>query len=231
MPPRTRVAASASGSNLSIRETDDAHLLCLDARSGNLLWDVEFADKAKHYGATSAPLVVKDTVIVGTSGGDSGVRGFRSCLRCRHRRTQVAFVDNSRPRRIWLLELARRFLSAWRWHNLDARHLRSRNSTPCIGPRATRAPDFVGDTRPGDDLYTACVLAIDANTGKLKWYFQFTPHDLYDYDANETPVLLDSRGKRNNRVTCWFKPIATVFSMFSTEPTASFCGQLLSSKS
>ena len=53
------------------------------------------------------------------------------------------------------------------------------------------APDFVGDSRPGDDLYTACVLAIDAATGKLKWYFQFTPHDLYDYDANETPVLVD----------------------------------------
>jgi alcohol dehydrogenase (cytochrome c) len=57
-------------------ETDDAHLLCLDARSGDLLWDVEYADKEKHYGATSAPLVVKDNVIVGTSGGDSGVRGF-----------------------------------------------------------------------------------------------------------------------------------------------------------
>jgi alcohol dehydrogenase (cytochrome c) len=53
------------------------------------------------------------------------------------------------------------------------------------------APDFVGDSRPGDDLYTACVLAINPNTGKLKWYFQFTPHDLYDYDANETPVLVD----------------------------------------
>ena len=57
-------------------ETDDAHLLALDARSGGLLWDVEYADKTKHYGATSAPLVVKDQVIVGTSGGDSGVRGF-----------------------------------------------------------------------------------------------------------------------------------------------------------
>src|ERR1700746_4030610 len=57
------------------------------------------------------------------------------------------------------------------------------------------APDFVGDVRPGDDLYTACVLAIDANTGKLKLYFQFTPHDVYDYDANETPVLVDENDK------------------------------------
>jgi alcohol dehydrogenase (cytochrome c) len=54
------------------------------------------------------------------------------------------------------------------------------------------APDFVGDSRPGDDLYTACVLALDPDTGKLKWYFQFTPHDLYDYDATETPILLDT---------------------------------------
>ncbi|HKR83112.1 MAG TPA: PQQ-binding-like beta-propeller repeat protein, partial [Terriglobales bacterium] len=57
-------------------ETDDAHLLCLDARSGGLLWDVQYAEKSKHYGATSAPLVVNGNVIVGTSGGDSGVRGF-----------------------------------------------------------------------------------------------------------------------------------------------------------
>src|SRR5205823_991119 len=92
-------------------ETDDAHLLCLDARSGGLRWDVQYADKTKHYGATSAPLVVNATVIVGTSGGDSGVRGF-----------------------------------------IEGR---------------------------------------DADTGKLKWYFQFTPHDLFDYDANETPVLVD----------------------------------------
>jgi alcohol dehydrogenase (cytochrome c) len=55
------------------------------------------------------------------------------------------------------------------------------------------APDFVGDSRPGDDLYTACVLALDPDTGKLKWYFQFTPHDLYDYDATETPVLVDAK--------------------------------------
>src|SRR6185437_1865059 len=55
------------------------------------------------------------------------------------------------------------------------------------------APDFVGDSRPGDDLYTACVLALDADSGELKWYFQFTPHDLYDYDATETPVLIDAQ--------------------------------------
>jgi alcohol dehydrogenase (cytochrome c) len=61
------------------------------------------------------------------------------------------------------------------------------------------APDFVGDSRPGDDLYTACVLALDPDSGKLKWYFQFTPHDLYDYDANETPVLVDAEESGTRR--------------------------------
>ena len=68
-------------------------------------------------------------------------------------------------------------------------------STLCNWTSSNPAPDFVGDSRPGDDLYTACVLAIDPNTGKLRWYFQFTPHDLYDYDANETPVLVDVPSK------------------------------------
>src|SRR5438034_1328617 len=106
-------------------ETDDAHLLCLDARSGGLRWDVEYADKAKHYGATSAPLVINGTVIVGTSGGDSGARISRSLRRC-YWETQMASLDHSWPWRIRVVELARRFLFAWGRHNLDARHLRSR---------------------------------------------------------------------------------------------------------
>ena len=53
------------------------------------------------------------------------------------------------------------------------------------------SPDFDGSVRPGDDLYTSCVLAIDPDTGTMKWYFQFTPHDVNDYDAVETPILID----------------------------------------
>jgi alcohol dehydrogenase (cytochrome c) len=172
-------------------ETDDAHLLKLDARSGNLLWDVEFADKTKHYGATSAPLVVKDTIVVGTSGGDSGVRGF------------VAAYDaaTGKPKwRFWTIPGPGEFGSA-SWPGDSYLHGGGTAWMPgTYDPQlntlywttSNAAPDFVGDSRPGDDLYTACVLALDADTGKLKWYFQFTPHDVYDYDATETPVLLDA---------------------------------------
>ena len=106
-------------------ETDDAHLLCLDARSGNLLWDVQYADKVKHYGATSAPLVVKDEVIVGTSGGDSGVRGFVAAYDAATGKLKWRLWTIPGPGRIRLLQLAGRFLPAWRRHNLDARYLRS----------------------------------------------------------------------------------------------------------
>ena len=176
--------------NFVYMETDDAHLLCLDARSGTLLWDVEYADKTKHYGATSAPLIVKDAVIVGTSGGDSGVRGFLAAYDA---------LTGKLKWRFWTIPTPGEFGSA-SWPG-DS-YLHGGGTTWMPGTYDTKldtlywttsnaAPDFVGDTRPGDDLYTACVLALDPNTGKLKWYFQFTPHDLYDYDANQTPVLVD----------------------------------------
>jgi alcohol dehydrogenase (cytochrome c) len=172
-------------------ETDDAHLLSLDARSGNLLWDVPYADKVKHYGATSAPLVVKGSVIVGTSGGDSGVRGFVA---------SYAAASGKLNWRLWTIPGPGEFGSS-SWPGDSYLHGGATTWMPgtydpeldtLYWTTSNAAPDFVGDSRPGDDLYTSCVLAIDPTTGKLKWHFQFTPHDLYDYDANETPVLADA---------------------------------------
>jgi alcohol dehydrogenase (cytochrome c) len=175
-------------------QTDNAHLLCLDARSGNLLWDVAYAQGNKNYGATSAPLVVRDKVLVGTSGGDDGVRGF------------IAAFDTTTGKevwRFWTIPGPGEFgSSSWP----GDMYLRGGGTTWMPGTydpelntvywgTSNAAPDFDGAPRPGDDLYTACVLALNPDTGKLKWHFQFTPHDLYDYDATETAVLIDAKYK------------------------------------
>jgi alcohol dehydrogenase (cytochrome c) len=180
--------------NRVYRETDNAHLLCLDARSGNLIWDVAYADWNQNYGATSAPLIVHDKVIVGTSGGDDGVRGF------------VAAYDADSGKlawRFWTIPALGEFGSESWPGDL---YLHGGGTTWMPGTydpelntlywgTSNPAPDFEGSVRPGDDLYTDCLLALDPDTGKLKWYFQFTPHDLFDYDATETAVLLDATYK------------------------------------
>jgi alcohol dehydrogenase (cytochrome c) len=172
-------------------ETDNAHLLCLDARSGHLRWDVAYTDGNRNYGATSAPLVVNGKVLVGTSGGDDGVRGF------------ISAYDADTGRLVWKFWTipAPGEPGSGSWPGDSYLHGGGTTWMPGTFDRETNtvfwgtsnpAPDFDGDVRPGDDLYTDCVLALDADTGKLKWYFQFTPHDLYDYDAEETPVLIDA---------------------------------------
>src|SRR2546429_7550056 len=178
--------------------TDNAHLLCLDVRSGRLLWDVAYATGNRNYGATGAPLVVKDRVIVGTSGGDDGVRGF------------VAAYDaltGKEAWRFWTIPGPGEFgSSSWP----GKMYLRGGGTTWMPGTydpelntlfwgTSNPAPDFDGAVRPGDDLYTDCVLSLDPDSGKLKWYFQFTPHDLFDYDATETAVLIDATYKTEPR--------------------------------
>jgi alcohol dehydrogenase (cytochrome c) len=173
------------------RLTDNAHLLCLDARSGNLLWDVAYADWNKNYGATGAPLVVNDKVIVGTSGGDDGVRGFVAAYDANSGKMlwrfwtipgPGEFGSSSWPGDLYLHGGA----TTWMPGTYDA------ETNTLFWTTSNASPDFDGEVRPGDDLYTACVLALDPDTGKLKWYFQFTPHDLYDFDATETPMLIDT---------------------------------------
>ncbi len=173
-------------------ETDNAHLLCLDARSGHLLWDVPYAEGNKNYGATSAPLIVKDKVLVGTSGGDDGVRGFVAAYDAGTGKLAWRFWTIPGPGEFgnssWPGELYKRGGgTTWMPGTYDP------ELNTIFWGTSNPAPDFDGGPRPGDDLYTDCVLALDPDTGKLKWYFQFTPHDLFDYDATETPVLIDAR--------------------------------------
>src|ERR1700677_2001439 len=176
-------------------ETDNAHLLCLDSRSGALIWDGAYADWNKNYGATGAPLVLKDKVLVATSGGDDGVRGF------------LAAFDAETGKlawRLWTIPGPGEFGSA-SWPGDAYLHGGGTAWMPgTYDPKlntlywgtGNASPDYDGAVRPGDDLYTCSLLAIDPDTGRLKWHFQFTPHDVYDYDAVETPVLVDSRRRK-----------------------------------
>jgi alcohol dehydrogenase (cytochrome c) len=171
--------------------TDNAHLVCLDARSGHLLWDIAYTNGNKNYGATSAPLVVHDKVLVGTSGGDDGVRGFVAAYNAGTGKQEWRFWTIPGPgepgSESWPGKTYERG-GGTTWmpgtYDPDLNTLYWGTSNP--------APDFDGAVRPGDDLYTDCVVALDPDTGKLKWHFQFTPHDLFDYDATETAVLLDA---------------------------------------
>ncbi len=178
-------------------ETDNAHLLCLDARSGQLIWDVAYADRNKNYGATSAPLMVKDKVLVGTSGGDDGVRGFvppsmqhtgKLAWRFWTIPAPGEFGSESWPGELYLHGGGTTWMPGTYDPELNTIYWGTSNP----------APDFDGELRPGDDLYTDCLLALDPDTGKLKWHFQFTPHDLFDYDAVETPILIDATYRKAN---------------------------------
>jgi alcohol dehydrogenase (cytochrome c) len=179
-------------------ETDNAHLLCLDARSGEMIWDVAYATGNKNYGATSAPLIVKDKVLVGTSGGDDGVRGFVAAYDAQTGKEAWRFWtipgpgergSESWPRDMYLHGGGTTWMPGT--YDAELNTIYWGTSNPC--------PDFDGSVRPGDDLYTSSLLALDPDTGKLKWYFQFNPHDLYDYDSVETPVLVNATFKGQPR--------------------------------
>jgi len=171
--------------------TDDAHLLCLHRLTGALLWDVFMPEQAGRYGGTSAPLIAGDLVIGGVSGGDEDIRGF------------VAAYDattGERAWRFWTVPRAGEPTSAtwkgdanprggasWSTGSYDVE-----SGTLFVGI-GNPYPDTDGDGRGGDNLYTDSDLALDAKTGKLLWHFQFTPHDLHDWDSNQPLVLVDAR--------------------------------------
>ena len=178
--------------------TDNAHLIALHRLTGALLWDTRMADSAENYGATSAPLVVKDRVISGTSGGDEGIRGF------------VAAYDAATGRRTWRFwtvpapgepaaatwvgrAIERGCASTWLTGTYDS------ETDTVFWPTGNPCPDFNGDERRGDNLYSDSVLALDPRTGALKWHYQFTPHDLHDWDATETPMLVDAPFRGRDR--------------------------------
>jgi alcohol dehydrogenase (cytochrome c) len=171
--------------------TDHAHLIALDRVTGRLLWDVEMADHRQNYGATSAPLVVKDLVISGISGGDEGVRGFLAAYKV---------STGERVWQFWTVPARGEPLSET-WAGKDIEHgcattWLTGTYDPDTGllywPTGNPCPDYNGDERKGDNLYSDSVLALKPETGELRWYYQFTPHDLHDWDAQQTPMLIDA---------------------------------------
>jgi alcohol dehydrogenase (cytochrome c) len=198
--PRTKglIGNAAGGANRGVgvagdrvfMVTDHAHVIALDRHTGALLWDTEMADWRQNYNATGAPLPVGNLVITGTSGGDEGVRGF------------VAAFDQSTGKEVWRFwtvpGVGERGSETWQGKGI-AHPGGSTWMTGAYDPQldtvywtvGNPGPDMIGDDRIGDNLYTDSVVALDARTGGLKWHFQFTPHDVWDYDAEEPTALVD----------------------------------------
>ncbi len=171
--------------------TDNAHLIALHRNTGVLLWDTEMADWHQNYYASAAPLVAGNLLISGIAGGDDGVRGF------------VAAFDQSTGKEVWRFWTVPKNgepgSETWKGKNIahpGGATWMTGTYDPQLDivywPTGNAGPDFNGDERAGDNLYTDCDLALDAKTGKLRWYFQYTPHDVWDWDAVQTPVLVDA---------------------------------------
>ncbi|MDQ6678906.1 MAG: PQQ-binding-like beta-propeller repeat protein, partial [Acidobacteriota bacterium] len=172
--------------------TDNAHLLAINKTTGSLMWDVYMPEEPQHYGSTVAPLPVKDNIVAGVSGGDRGIRGF------------LASYKASTGERVW-----RRWTIPLKG---DPGSETWKGKEPIFGGGATWLtgaydpeadtlywptgnpwPDSDDRERGGDNLYSNCILAIDPATGNFKWHFQFTPHDVHDWDATEPPLLVNTK--------------------------------------
>ena len=171
--------------------TVDAHLVAIDAKDGHAVWNVKLAEASAGYAATMAPLVVKGKVIVGVAGGEFGVRGFISAFDAETGKQAWKFdtiPDPDQPGH-----------DSWRgadWEHGGGAVWMTGSYDPELNltywGTGNPGPDFNAEQRQGDNLYSDSVLALDPDTGKMKWYFQFSPHDPYDYDSVQVPVLANA---------------------------------------
>ena len=178
--------------------TIDARLVAIDAKAGRPIWSVQVADPKLGYSLTHAPLVVKDKVIVGLAGAEYGIRGF------------IAAYDAATGKQAWRFntipgpgEPGHETWTGDSWQHGGGSAWITGSYDPMLNlvywGIGNPGADWNGDNRAGDNLYSDCAIALDADTGKLKWYFQFTPHDEYDYDAVQVPVLVDANWKGSPR--------------------------------
>ena len=201
--------------------TIDAHLVALNAQTGAVMWDTTVANYKTGYSITVAPLAVKDKIVVGIAGGEYGVRGFLDAYDAK---------TGKRAWRFWTIPGPGEPGNET-WKGDSWKTGRPRRGLPALTILETNllywgtgnpGPDWNGDVREGDNLYSDCLLALDADTGKLKWHFQFTPHDVHDWDATEVPVLVDGRGSRASSGNSCCSRIATRSITCSTGVTGEF---------
>ncbi len=178
--------------------TLDAHLVALDAKSGAVRWDVVVADNKTGHAITAAPLAVDGKIIIGISGGEAGIRGFLDAYDA---------ATGQRLWRFWTIpapgEPGNETWGGESWKTGAGPTW----VTGAYDPKlkllywgvGNPGPDWNGDLRPGDNLYTCSLVALDVDSGGLKWHFQFTPHDVHDWDACQIPVLVDTEFRGRDR--------------------------------
>ena len=185
--------------------TIDGRLIAIDARSGKPVWDVSISKPDLGYSFTLAPLVVKDKVIVGPAGGEYGIRGFIAAFEAKTGKEAWRFNTIPGPgepgHNTWPAD-TRAYEqgggSVWVTGSYDP------ELNLMYWGVGNPGPDWNADPRPGDNLYTDSVVALDPDTGTLKWHYQFTPHDEFDYDSTQVPVLTDLEWHgRMRKVMLW----------------------------
>jgi len=170
--------------------TDHAHVIALDRFTGALLWDTTLADWRQNYAASSAPLTAGDLVVTGVAGGEHGANGF------------VAAVDQATGKEVWRFRTVPRpgEPGSETWQGKDIEHggaptWFTGSYDPALDlvywPTGNPSKEYDGRDRLGDNLYASCILALERKTGRLRWHYQFTPHDLWDWDATQTSVVAD----------------------------------------
>ncbi len=178
--------------------TDDAHLISINRVTGALMWDIDMREGKGAFGSTGAPLVVGDLVIAGVAGGDGPLRGYVTAYKASSGEQVWRFFTipkrGEKGSETWkgsALEVGGG--ATWTSGSYDA------ETGLLYWPTGNPYPDTDGDEREGDNLYTNCVLALDPKTGVLKWHYQFTPHDLHDWDATEPFVLVNAMFQGRDR--------------------------------
>ncbi|MBL8174321.1 MAG: PQQ-binding-like beta-propeller repeat protein [Bryobacterales bacterium] len=178
--------------------TLDTHLVSLDAKTGNVMWDIEVDDYRKGFSITHAPLAIDGKIIVGVTSGECALYGwvdaYDAATGKRLWRTHSVAQPGDPNRKSWNPEPSAQYGGSptWTTGTYDA------ETDTIYWPTGNPGPDYDGSVRQGDNLYSCSVLALDAKTGRMKWYFQYTPHDVHDWDGNQTPVLIDGvvRGEK-----------------------------------